>query len=223
MSEPTPRRRFLSWLGASSVLAASTSVISRDLDAQAAKAVDDKWDVSWTDRLKGKYKAIFDCPNVAEGAALFRACIWRDQHKEVYGTAQSDTSPVFVVRHEAMALIMDDEYWRRFGIGEEANMIDPGTDAPYAKNPIRVADSKASGPRARYNLTDFMADGGIVLACNMAFRTPVSKYQRVDKLSAADARKAALEHVVPGVILQPSGIFAALRAQEVGCNYVLAS
>ena len=220
----TPRRKFLSWLGASSVLAASTSVLKSDtLEAQPARPVDDKWDVSWTDRLKGKYKAVFDCPETSEGAALLRACFWRDQHKEVYGTPQAETSPVLVVRHSAMALIMDDEYWRRFGIGEAENLTDPATDGPYAKNPIRAGDPKATGPRGRYNLTDFMADGGIVLACNLAFRTPVAKYQRADKLSAADARKAALEHVVPGVIMQPSGIFAVLRAQEVGCNYIVAS
>lgn len=220
----TPRRKFLSWLGASSVLAASTSVIKpEELEAQAMKPVDDKWDMSWTDRLKGKYKAVFDSPTVGEGAGLFRACIWRDQHKEVYGTPLTDTSPVLVVRHAAMSLIMNDEYWRRFGIGEAENMNDPATDGPYAKNPIRVGDPKATGPRARYNMTDFIADGGIVLACNLAFRSPVSKFQRTDKLSAADARKIAIEHMVPGVILQPSGIFAVLRAQEVGCNYVLAS
>jgi hypothetical protein len=29
--------------------------------------------------------------------------------------------------------------------------------------------------------------------------------------------------MVPGVILQPSGVFAAVRAQEAGCHYVRAS
>ena len=29
--------------------------------------------------------------------------------------------------------------------------------------------------------------------------------------------------VLPGVILQPSGVFATLRAQEAGCQYLLAS
>ena len=33
----------------------------------------------------------------------------------------------------------------------------------------------------------------------------------------------ALQHVVPGVILQPSGVFATLRAQEAGCQYLLAT
>jgi hypothetical protein len=37
------------------------------------------------------------------------------------------------------------------------------------------------------------------------------------------ARKTALAGIVPGVILQPSGVFAALHAQDVGCKYLRAS
>ena len=37
------------------------------------------------------------------------------------------------------------------------------------------------------------------------------------------ARTRALSLLIPGVTLQPSGVFAALRAQEAGCRYLLAS
>lgn len=222
MSEPTPRRRFLSWLGASSVLAASSSFVA-SADAQAAKPVDDKWDVSWTDRLPGKFKAVFDSPSVSEGAALFRACVWRDQHKAVYGTPRNEASAVLVLRHDGIALVMNDLYWSRFEIGKEWKLKDEKTKKWTKINPVRAAAPDATGPFKEYNLTDFMASGGIVLACNLAFRDNVSRYQTADKLTAEAAAKVAKENLIPGIILQPSGIFAALRAQEVGCNYVLAS
>ena len=49
----------------------------------------------------------------------------------------------------------------------------------------------------------------------------VGRIVEQDKLERPAAR--ALELMIPGVILQPNGIFAALRAQEAGCNYVMAS
>ena len=121
MSEPTPRRRFLSWLGTSSVLAASTSFVSL-AEAQVARPVDDKWDVSWTDRLTGKFKAVFDSPEVSEGDSVLRACIWRDQHKAVFGTARNDANAVLVLRHAAIDLVMNDAYWNRFEIGKELKL-----------------------------------------------------------------------------------------------------
>ena len=40
-----------------------------------------------------------------------------------------------------------------------------------------------------------------------------------DGVAADVARKTAFGYLVPGVILQPSGVFAALRAQDAGCRY----
>ena len=170
MSEPTPRRRFLSWLGTTSVLVASSSFVS-SADAQVAKPVDDKWDVSWTDRLTGKFKAMFDSPSVSEGAALFRACIWRDQHKAVYGTSRNDANAVLVLRHKAIDLVMNDAYWTRFEIGKELKLKDAKNKKWTKINPIRVAAAAAcrfhgaryfrSGPRAG---VDGGAGGPVALA-----------------------------------------------------------
>jgi hypothetical protein len=44
-----------------------------------------------------------------------------------------------------------------------------------------------------------------------------------DTVSEEVARKQAIGYLVPGVILQPSGVFAAVRAQEAGAAYVKAS
>lgn len=72
---------------------------------------------------------------------------------------------------------------------------------------------------------DFLAAAAStgLLACGLAFGNIVYQYHEKDKLSGADARKRAKEHVLPGVIIQPSGFFAVLKAQEEGCHYMLGS
>jgi intracellular sulfur oxidation DsrE/DsrF family protein len=65
--------------------------------------------------------------------------------------------------------------------------------------------------------------GVIVLACNLALRDCVELVKSRSGLNDEDARKEAIAALVPGVILQPSGVFAAVRAQEAGCSYVKAS
>jgi len=39
----------------------------------------------------------------------------------------------------------------------------------------------------------------------------------------AEAQKRAVAGLIPGIILQPSGVFAAVRAGQAGCVYVKAS
>lgn len=222
-----PRRNFLGWLGASTVLAATGSPLrAREPGGEERDdltPVNADWDVAWVERIQGRHRAVFDSPEISEGMGLFRAVIWRDQYKQVYGTEPSDMSPVLVIRHAAIDLVMDDEYWKRFEIGKEAKLKDPATKKWYVANPIRAAAPDTPPAYTAYNLEGFLASGGIVLACNLAFREVVYRFRQADKLSREEAEKKAREHLLPGVILQPSGVFAVLRAQQAGCGYIMAS
>ena len=219
-----PRRSFLGWLGAGLLVPAvrREAWASDDLPAHAA-AVSPDWDMSWVDRVTGDYRAAFDSPAVDEGSGLWRACMWRDQHKEVYGTGKDKLSAVLVIRHKGIPLIMDDWYWEHFKVGKEQKLKDPTTKKWTVVNPVRATPKEAPPQYADYSLERFLATGGIVLACHMAFYRVIANFRKEYKLKPDEAEAKAKEHVIPGIILQPSGIFAVLRAQEAGCNYVMAT
>jgi hypothetical protein len=218
----TPRRNFLTWLGASGAFAALPNVPISD-HAAPYRPVSDMWDMSWCDRITGKVRAVFDSPGASEGAAMFRAQLWREEHKQIYNTESSDTSAVIVFRHEGIPLVMNDAYWSRFEVGKELKIRDDKGKKWSKRNPIGSALPDTPPKQINYNLPAFIATGGIVLACNLAFGGMVERFKEEDKLSDDDARKRALEHLIPGIILQPSGFFAVLRAQQAGCGFLLAS
>ncbi len=221
-----PRRRFLGWLGGTSLLGAAgfPAVRTKDTEnAEHAAPVGDQWDMSWTERVNGKYRAVFDSPNMAEGSALFRAVAWCDMYKDVYGADRKEMSPVIVFRHSAIPLIMNHAYWERFEVGKELKMRDEKGRKWARANPISIGTTPATPPGDKYKLESFLAAGGVVLGCNWAFGMVVGRIRKQEKLDGAAARARALELMIPGVILQPNGIFGALRAQEAGCRYVMAS
>lgn len=57
----------------------------------------------------------------------------------------------------------------------------------------------------------------------MALQDCIDMIAQHDKVSADEARKRAIAYLVPGVILQPSGVFAVTTAREAGAAYVKAS
>jgi hypothetical protein len=218
------RRDFLHSVAASSLAAIPLPTPLSDAERRAAAApIDDTWDLSWVGRLKGKSRAVFDSPSVSEGGALFRAAMWREQHAKVFGTPIADLTPVIVFRHAAIPLVMDDEHWDHIGVGKDLKLKDSSTGKWSRKNPFAVADPKAPAEMKDYNIASFISSGGIVLACNLAFGEVIYQWKEKDKISEDEATKRAKSHLLPGVILQPSGFFAVLKAQDEGCKYMMGS
>ena len=216
------RRNFIGTLGVSA-LAASVEAPAAAA-AATSPAADDKWDTSWTERVNRKHRATFDSPQFSGGAALVRAINWKAEYKEVYGTPPEDMSAVLVLRGEGVWLAMNDEFWKTYNVGEENNFKTGSAGKFRTANPIASAPADAAPAAAERTLPKFMAAGNIVLACHRAFGGVVELVKKVDKLATDDeAEKKARTFLVPGVILQPSGVFATLRAQEAGCHYILAS
>jgi hypothetical protein len=226
---PLPRRRFLSWLGSASLLGAATTpslahaARPRRDDHDHAPPIAETWDMSWTARVTGRYKAVFDSPEAHSGAALFRAVSWREQYKEVYNAEPGDTSAIVVLRHLGFYLALNDEYWSRFDVGKELKERDEKGKKWATVNPLGATAAAASPQSAKYSIPSFIAAGGIVLVCGWSFGGAVARVMKEEKLEREAARARAKELLIPGVILQPNGIFAALRAQEAGCSYVMAS
>lgn len=227
----TPRRHFLSWLGGASLLgvACTPSLVHAasapplPLPGGHPLPLADTWDMNWVARVTGKYRAVFDAPEISEGAPMVRAAAWADLYKEVYGVEKADITSVLVLRHTAIDLVMNDEYWTRFDLGKEHKLRDSVGKKWTKVNPISARSRPDVEQARRYTLEPFIASGGIVLACGWAFRFVASRLQQADKLEAADAHQRAVAQMIPGVILQPNGIFAVLRAQEAGCRFAAVS
>ena len=144
-------------------------------------------------------------------------------YKEIYDADRKEVSPVIVFRHSAIPMIMGNAYWDGFDIGKELKLRDDKGRKWAKTNPLSTGGTTPPDDQAKYKIESFLAAGGIVLACNWAFGMVVGKIREREKLDGPAARTRALQLMIPGVILQPNGIFGALRAQEAGCKYVMAS
>lgn len=222
----SPSRR--DFLGSAAVSAAALSGLPADLFAlprnPSLEGSSDTWDVTWADKLKGKHRAVFDNTEVESGYGVWRASAWANQYMEVMRAKAADLSPVLVLRHHAIVLAMQQPFWDKYGIGASKQVTHPLTMQPTTKNPALLDEKDGiPAPFKMAGLRKQLDRGVTALACNLALQDCVELIQSADKISGDEARKRAIAYLVPGVILQPSGVFAAVRAQEAGCAYVKAS
>jgi hypothetical protein len=142
---------------------------------------------------------------------------------EALKVPQSELSAVMVIRHNAIFLAMNQEFWTTYEVGR-VEKIKNDAGKTQQTNPVLPAPNGPTPPASMASLLldKQIANGAIALACGLAYRSVVSLIQKKDKLTPAEARTKANSMLVPGVIMQPSGIFANVLAQQAGCVFVQA-
>lgn len=222
----TSRREFLEGITGGAALFGAAPLIdhtsARDL-VRAMTPQQEAWDLSWTKRIKGKNRAVFDVPEIENGYGVWRSMVWMQQYKEVLGASDKDLTTVLILRHNGIALALSPAFWSEYGVGKSKSAIHPITLQPTDQNPAMLAAGPDVPPPFVMALQKFIERGGIALGCAVAFGDCVELVKAKHKLDDAAAKKRAMEGLVPGVILQPSGVFAAVRAQQEGAVYVRAS
>jgi len=221
------RRDFVQQMAAGAVglsgLTAWERVAPADLRAFEQQA-GQTWDVSWPQRLTGRHKACFDCTEVESGYGVWRSAAWVSQYMDVLKTPADTMAPVLILRHNAIILAMQQSFWDKYTLGTTNKVTHPLTGEPTTTNPALLgASDGVPAPFNTFSLPAQLSRGVVTLACNLALQDLIDMVKRVDGVSDEDARTQAVAALVPGVILQPSGVFAAVMAGEAGCVYVKGS
>jgi hypothetical protein len=181
------------------------------------------FDDSWTARVRAAaHRAVFDSPDVADGLALGHAAVFMDNYHEMFGTNDADTVSVVVLRHQGTVIAMGDALWEKYELGKRTKLVDPVTGEVAKRNPfVNVSrDDKHALIEPDCTLPTLRARGAVLLACNRALMHFATQKAREMKLDVDDVKAEFRNGLVPGVILQPSGIYAVVRAQEAGCGVV---
>jgi hypothetical protein len=223
----TNRRRFLETAAANAAAIAimpAAAFAAANADAPPAAPPSAEWDLSWTDRVKGKHRAVFDTTEPESGDGPWRAHMWTAQMMDVLKAVPADVTPIIVLRHHAIVLAMQQSFWDKYDIGTKKKVTSPMNDQPTNRNPVLLDEKDGIPPSmAGAALPRQIAAGAIVLACNLALQQCAGLIAESEKISADEAHARALGYLIPGVIIQPSGVFAVTRAQEAGASYVRAN
>lgn len=220
----TDRRSFLERLTLGTVGLGALEAL-RPLPLAAAALAQADWDLTWTSRITGQRRAVYDVPEIEDGFGVWRTILARQQYIDVLKIAPAEITMVVVLRHNAISLAMNQAFWEKYNVGPDKKVKDPLTQQETRRNPVvgRTGEFALPAPFSAMSLEPFLASGGIVLGCALAFQECIGRVASGDKVDTAEAEQRAKGMLVPGVILQPSGVFAAQLAQDSGCRYVRAS
>ena len=224
-----PRREFLGHLAGGAAAFAGLSFGAPWANAQAAfsssakPAARGQWDDTWTAKLEGKkLRTVFDAPEINSALALHQAHAVIDNYRDVVGTPETDLGLVVVIRHRAIPMAFNDVIWEKYDAGTTFKLNDPATGEPAKRNPfLNVAKEDRKGLVGYdQSLARLHEQGVIFLGCNNAAMGWAYMLAKKAGTKVEDVRAELKANVIPGMILLPTGIFAVVRAQNVGCSYM---
>lgn len=178
------------------------------------------FDMSWLQRVNKRRRTVFDTNDVTGGIGLAFVAAYLSGAKDAYG--DPDASTVLVHRHTSVPIVMNDEMWRRLGLGESLKLKDPTTGETAMRNPFigHMTGDKHSMIGPNSGLDSLMKEGTIVLACNRALTGYAYQLATKEKIDREQAKKEMMASLYPGVYVVPNGIFGVCAAQEAGCGYI---
>lgn len=233
----TERREFLARIAASGVVLAAAAADPFIAAAQAVATPTQSappaqgqaqamvWDDSWATTLAAaKYKAVIDGPEMGEGDLFWQAYAFMDGCKKALGAADGDVNVAVVIRHAAIALAYNDTIWSKYELGKRLKVKDPVTNKKATRNPyLMLPDGHPDMAwMANVTITGLGAKGVTFPCCNQATRflaSEISKWNHLDKAAVYEELK---QNLVPGARLQPTGLYATMRAQQTGAAFMRA-
>lgn len=150
------------------------------------------------------------------------ATFFMQGYREMLDVGESDVVPVLILRHQGTVMAFNDAMWEKYALGERAKLKDPQTGKDALRNPflhVAKGDGKAL-VSAEASLEGLRASGAVLLACNKAAMRIAGEMARKANKDPEEVRTEFRNNLAPGVLLQPSGIYAVLRAQDVGCAFI---
>lgn len=182
-----------------------------------------QWDDTWATTLAaGKYKAVIDSPKMEDGDFLYHAHAFIKGCTQALGAAESEVAVAVVIRHEAIAAAYGDAIWTKYDLGKRLKVKDPTTNKKATRNPfLMVPDGVANFDWLKpITIMGLGARGVTFPCCNQATRflaSQIAKWSHQDREAVYTELKANL---VPGARLQPTGLYATMRAQQVGAAFM---
>ena len=229
MAGENRRREFLGQIAGGAAALAGLSIASPLAAAEAAFSLPPQppltgeFNDSWTSKLEGKkLRTVFDAPEINSALALHQANAVMNNYRDVVGIPEKDLGLVVVIRHRAIPMAFNDVIWEKYEAGVDLKMKDPATGEPAKRNPFLNATKgdKYALVDPTTSLMSLYDRGVIYLGCNNAAMGWAYMLAKKAGTKVEDVRAELKANLIPGMTLLPTGIFAVVRAQNVGCSYM---
>jgi intracellular sulfur oxidation DsrE/DsrF family protein len=221
-NEFNTRRGFISAM-AMGVTASSLSILTNPIFANDARFFPSQLDEAdnWFKNIKGKHRIVYDGAMPNNGFPVIWNWAFYETNNQT-GSNDKDITAVTVFRHGASGLGFSDIIWEKYQLGNVLKVTDSKTQNPSTRN-LYYEPKQGDFPLPDIQgIKKLQERGALFCVCDLATKKLTKTLAEKMNLNPVDVYTEWIKHLLPGVQLVPSGVWALGRAQEHGCGYIYA-
>jgi intracellular sulfur oxidation DsrE/DsrF family protein len=216
-----PRRDFLGKLAAGAGTALALPSLLAPLEAEAMSTTAAVEADEWFKKVKGKHKIIYDATEPNGGFPIIWSWVFYKTNNAT-GTPDNELTSVVVMRHNGIALALDDKIYERYKIGEMFKVTDRATNSSATKNNFITPTDPVMTSMGMDGITGMMKRGAMFCVCDIALSVYSGMAAKAVNGNPEEVKKEWVAGLIPGIQVVPAGVWAVGRAQEHGCAYCYA-
>ena len=222
---PTRRRGFVGRLAAVAASIAGVGALrpgplgAETLPHMTTAGPDDVW----LNMLKAKNKTTFDVDAHKNGNALVQGNNFLNAWRDAFGVPEQDVNLVMAVRGTGIPIVLRDELWAKYKLGEQYGIMDPAAKGASMRNLYTHANLQPNGPVTEDQTVEALRKRGVIfLVCRNTIAGATKKLVAAGMGTTEQVRDSLMGGMLPGVIIVPAMVVAFTEMQQRGVAYVYA-
>lgn len=173
----------------------------------------------WLSRINSSHKQLFDAPKPEGGIPLVHVLNYYETYNKAYGVKDADIDAVLTFYGRTTFFGVNDAMWRKYQLGEFANVIDPATGQPAVRNTWTTSPVILGLALPAAGIDALKARGTTFLVCNNALQIFAGLVAAKRGLDSKAVYEDLWANLLPTVDLVPAMVIAVEQAQRAGMTY----
>jgi intracellular sulfur oxidation DsrE/DsrF family protein len=175
----------------------------------------------WLEKVKGSKKIVYDGSSFNKGFSIHWNWAFYQSYNDMK-VPDSEITAVSVFRAMGIAPAFKSALWEKYAFGEFFKINDPQTGEPSVRN---FTDHPQKGDLPGGGVTgttEMLGRGALFCVCGAATKIISGIFAKRMDMNPEEVYEDFKNHLIDGVQMVPTGVWALGEVQAKGCGYIFA-
>lgn len=175
----------------------------------------------WVAKVKGTKKIVYDGTTFNKGFPVHWNWAFHQSNKDMK-VPEREITAVSVFRSMGICPAFKSELWEKYAFGEFFKVNDPKTAKPSLRNFINDPEKGDLPAGGITGISAMLKKGSLFCVCGVATKIISGIIAKRMNLDADEVFQDFKNHIIEGVQIVPTGVWALGEVQAKGCGYIFA-